>query len=42
MTVSYGAQLTLPRVAEPTREQQLEAAERIFERVRAMYAQLGG
>ncbi len=42
VTVSYGEPLTLPRVAEPTRKQQLEAAEQIFERVRAMYARLGG
>lgn len=42
VTVSYGEPLALPRVPEPTRKQQLEAAERIFERVRMMYAQLGG
>lgn len=40
VTVSYGEPLVLPRVAEPTREQQLEAAERIFGQVRTLYAAL--
>ena len=42
VTVSYGEPFVLARVANPTREQQLEAAERVFDRVRALYAELGG
>ena len=38
--VSYGAPLTLDRVAEPTREQAQQAAETIFDRVRGLYATL--
>jgi 1-acyl-sn-glycerol-3-phosphate acyltransferase len=40
VTVSYGEPLVLAQVADPTREQQLQAAERIFDRVRALYAEL--
>lgn len=40
ITVSYGAPLTLDRVAEPTREQSVEAANEIFARVRAQYEAL--
>ncbi|MBA2347485.1 MAG: 1-acyl-sn-glycerol-3-phosphate acyltransferase [Solirubrobacterales bacterium] len=39
--VSYGAPLTLDRVEEPSREQAREAAQTIFDRVRARYAGLG-
>lgn len=42
VTVSYGAPLVLDRVPQPTREQQLAAAETVFDRVRALYAELGG
>ncbi len=42
ITVSYGEPLRLGRVDRPTREQQAEAAELIFGRVREMYAELGG
>ncbi|UTI63209.1 1-acyl-sn-glycerol-3-phosphate acyltransferase [Paraconexibacter antarcticus] len=38
ITVSYGEPLVLERVAEPTREQSLAAAETIFARVREQYA----
>lgn len=38
--VSYGAPLTLERVEQPTRDQSLAAAEQIFDRVRALYAEL--
>jgi 1-acyl-sn-glycerol-3-phosphate acyltransferase len=40
ITVQYGEPIVLDVVAEPTREQQLEAANRIFDRVREMYAAL--
>ncbi len=40
VTVSYGEPVALARVTQPTREQQLEAAEHIFDRVRALYADL--
>jgi len=40
ITVSYGQPLRLPRNPEPTREQQLAAAEQIFDRVRELYAAL--
>jgi 1-acyl-sn-glycerol-3-phosphate acyltransferase len=40
VTVQYGEPLRFPVVAEPTREQQLEAAEEIFSPVRQMYAAL--
>ncbi|MEJ7891629.1 MAG: lysophospholipid acyltransferase family protein [Solirubrobacteraceae bacterium] len=40
ITVSYGEPLALDPVKEPTREQQLAAAEQIFERVRALYSAL--
>lgn len=42
ITVSYGEPLALDPVTEPTREQQLAAAEQIFARVRALYSALGG
>jgi 1-acyl-sn-glycerol-3-phosphate acyltransferase len=40
VTVQYGEPVTFPRVAAPTREQQLETAGEIFNRVKAMYAAL--
>jgi 1-acyl-sn-glycerol-3-phosphate acyltransferase len=40
VTIQYGEPITFERVADPTREQQLEAARRIFDRVRDMYAAL--
>ena len=42
ITVSYGQPLRLPRNPKPTREQQLAAAEQIFDRVRELYAALSG
>ncbi len=38
ITVSYGEPLRLERCPDPTREQQLAAAEEIFARVRVLYA----
>jgi len=40
VTIHYGAPMHFARVAEPTREQQLEASTEIFDRVREMYVQL--
>lgn len=40
--VAYGTPLTLPRSAHPTRDEQIAAAEQIFDRVRALYAALDG
>ena len=40
VTVHYGEPIAFDIVEDPTREQQLEAAERIFTRVREMYAEL--
>ena len=40
VTVQYGEAMSFEPVADPTREQQLEAAQRIFDRVRRMYAEL--
>jgi 1-acyl-sn-glycerol-3-phosphate acyltransferase len=40
VTVQYGEPITFDVVAEPTREQQLEAAQRIFDSVREMYTAL--
>ena len=40
MTVQYGEPLTFPVVAEPTREQQQEASEKIFAPVTEMYTAL--
>lgn len=40
VTVSYGEPLVLARVLEPTRAQQLDAAARIFDQVRILYAEL--
>jgi len=40
ITVSYGAPVTLDRVAEPTKDQALEAAHTIFARVREQYEEL--
>jgi 1-acyl-sn-glycerol-3-phosphate acyltransferase len=40
VTVQYGEPMTFDVVEHPTREQQLDAAERIFDRVRAMYVAL--
>jgi 1-acyl-sn-glycerol-3-phosphate acyltransferase len=37
VTVQYGAPVSFDRVESPTPEQQQEAAEKVFERVRAMY-----
>ena len=42
ITVSYGEPLRLEVVEDPTREQAAAAAELIFARVRALYAELGG
>ena len=42
VVVSYGIPLTLERVDDPTREQQITAAETIFAQVRALYDELGG
>lgn len=40
VTVQYGEPMTLPVVAKPSREEQQQAAERIFAPVREMYAAL--
>jgi 1-acyl-sn-glycerol-3-phosphate acyltransferase len=40
VTLHYGAPMHFAQVREPTREQQLEAATEIFDRVREMYVQL--
>jgi 1-acyl-sn-glycerol-3-phosphate acyltransferase len=40
VTVQYGEPIEFPVVESPTREQQLEAAHRIFEPVKEMYAAL--
>jgi 1-acyl-sn-glycerol-3-phosphate acyltransferase len=40
VTVQYGEPMSFEAVEDPTREQQLEAATRIFDRVRAMYVGL--
>jgi 1-acyl-sn-glycerol-3-phosphate acyltransferase len=40
VTVQYGEPISFERVAEPTREQQLDVATRIFDRVRGMYVAL--
>jgi 1-acyl-sn-glycerol-3-phosphate acyltransferase len=40
VTVQYGEPISFPRVADPDREQQLLAANAIFERVKEMYATL--
>jgi 1-acyl-sn-glycerol-3-phosphate acyltransferase len=40
VTVQYGEQMRFGVVASPTREQQLEVATSIFERVREMYGAL--
>jgi 1-acyl-sn-glycerol-3-phosphate acyltransferase len=40
VTVQYGEPITFDVVAEPTREQQLDAAQRIFDSVRDMYTAL--
>jgi 1-acyl-sn-glycerol-3-phosphate acyltransferase len=40
VTVQYGEPMSFDAVERPTREQQLEAATRIFDRVRAMYVGL--
>jgi 1-acyl-sn-glycerol-3-phosphate acyltransferase len=37
VTVQYGEPMTFPKVEQPTREQQLETANEIFDRVKAMY-----
>ena len=40
VTVQYGDPITFPRVEDPTREQQLEAARVVFDQVKSMYAAL--
>jgi 1-acyl-sn-glycerol-3-phosphate acyltransferase len=40
VTVQYGEPITFDAVEHPTREQQLEAATRVFDSVKAMYAAL--
>jgi 1-acyl-sn-glycerol-3-phosphate acyltransferase len=40
VTVQYGEPITFPVVAEPTREQQMEASQRVFARIREMYTAL--
>ena len=40
VTVQYGEPLTFDRVADPDRDQQLAAAEQVFDRVKGMYAVL--
>jgi 1-acyl-sn-glycerol-3-phosphate acyltransferase len=40
VTVHYGEPMRFDAVAHPTREQQLEAANQIFDRVRDMYVAL--
>jgi 1-acyl-sn-glycerol-3-phosphate acyltransferase len=40
VTVQYGEPISFPAVAEPTRDQQLQASQRIFDEVKAMYAAL--
>jgi 1-acyl-sn-glycerol-3-phosphate acyltransferase len=40
ITIHYGEPVTFPVVEEPTREQQLEAAEEIFSHVREMFGEL--
>jgi 1-acyl-sn-glycerol-3-phosphate acyltransferase len=40
VTVRYGEPIQLPVVSEPTREQQLEASQKLFEPVKRMYAEL--
>lgn len=42
VTVSYGEPLALERIAEPSRDEQLAAAERIFGEVRRLYGELDG
>ena len=40
VTIQYGEPVSFPPTASPSREQQLEAAQRIFDRVKAMYSVL--
>jgi 1-acyl-sn-glycerol-3-phosphate acyltransferase len=40
ITVQFGEPISFPRVEDPSREQQLEAAQQIFDRVKAMYTVL--
>ena len=40
VTIQYGEPITFPVVADPTREQQLEASQRIFDQVKTMYTAL--
>lgn len=42
ISVAYGEPLTFPVEPEASRERQQEVAEEIFDRVRALYAELGG
>jgi 1-acyl-sn-glycerol-3-phosphate acyltransferase len=40
VTVQFGEPISFPRVEDPSREQQLEAAQQVFDRVKAMYSVL--
>ena len=40
VTIQYGEPISFPPTASPSREQQLEAAQRVFDRVKAMYSVL--
>ncbi len=40
VTVQYGEPISFPVVADPTREQAMDVASRVFDRVRAMYTAL--
>ena len=40
VTVQYAEPITFDVVAEPTKEQQVEAAQRVFDAVKEMYAGL--
>ena len=40
VTVQYGEPMSFGRVDNPTREQQMDVAKQVFDRVRAMYTAL--
>jgi 1-acyl-sn-glycerol-3-phosphate acyltransferase len=40
VTIWYGNPFRFEAIAQPSRDQQLEAAERILDRIRAMHAEL--
>jgi len=42
VTVSYGTPVRLDRVRNPSRDEQLAAAQMIFDRVRSLYVSLDG